>query len=174
MSGPAANMLVSVVDNVVCIKISGRANFTSSVAFKKLIHEMLQRGLHRFILDLSECMLMDSTFLGVLASIGVKLNATPEARNGNSIELLNPNQRVSDLLDNLGVMEMFRVVKGTDPLNLQFESFECQEASKLELSRNCLEAHRTLMDVNPENVAKFREVTQFLARDVENLEGQEK
>jgi len=32
-----------------------------------------------------------------------------------------------------------------------------------------LEAHQTLMALNPENVARFKDVTQFLAEDLENL-----
>jgi hypothetical protein len=38
--------------------------------------------------------------------------------------------------------------------------------TKNDLSRNCLEAHETLMQVNPENIAKFKEVTRFLAEDL--------
>jgi anti-sigma B factor antagonist len=169
MSGPAANMMVTVVDQVVCLKITGRATFTSSVSFKTLVTELQKRGLRRFVIDLSECLLMDSTFLGVLAGIGVRLSKSAE---GGSIELLNPNQRVSDLLDNLGVMDLFRVVRGSDPLKLEFEVVENAECSKQELSRNCLEAHRTLMELNPANVAKFQEVTKFLALDLAKFDAQ--
>jgi hypothetical protein len=40
----------------------------------------------------------------------------------------------------------------------------------VELARTCLEAHRTLMGIKPENVAKFKDVAQFLAEDVKRLE----
>ena len=35
-----------------------------------------------------------------------------------------------------------------------------------ELTRACLEAHQTLMDLNPANAAKFKDVAQFLAEGV--------
>ena len=39
-----------------------------------------------------------------------------------------------------------------------------------EISRTCLEAHQTLMDINPANVPKFKEVAQFLAEDLKKME----
>ena len=42
--------------------------------------------------------------------------------------------------------------------------------SKKEMSRNSLEAHRTLMDLNPANIPKFKDVAQFLAEDLKRLE----
>jgi hypothetical protein len=41
--------------------------------------------------------------------------------------------------------------------------------SKEEVTRACLEAHRTLMEANPQNVGRFKEVAQFLAEDLKNL-----
>ena len=67
-------MLVLAGEQFACIKISGRANFTSSIDFRTLITELRQKGYTFFVLDLSECALMDSTFLGVLAGFGLKMS----------------------------------------------------------------------------------------------------
>src|SRR6266436_1715412 len=98
MSNPSAKMLVLVGEKFACIKISGRANFSSSVDFKTLVNELLQKGYTYFVLDLSECMLMDSTFLGVLAGFGLKMNAATPGNGCGAIELSNPNARISELL----------------------------------------------------------------------------
>ena len=66
--------MVMVGEQFACIRIIGRANFTSSVDFKTLVNELRQKGCNCFVLDLSECVLMDSTFLGVLAGFGLKLS----------------------------------------------------------------------------------------------------
>ena len=90
MSNGPANLSVWVNDKLVCIKIAGRASFQGSVDFRTLIHTLWQQGHTRFVLDVSECQLMDSTFLGVLAGLGVKFS---QERNGNgpaTLELLNP------------------------------------------------------------------------------------
>jgi anti-sigma B factor antagonist len=163
-------LLAARVGDTVCVKISGRANFATSVDFKRLVAEARARGAQRFIVDLAACPIMDSTFLGVLASLGTQLSAdhlTPEQR---PIELLNPSPKVADLVDNLGVLHLFRVVQGKDLEDLSFTAVESAGATKLELSRNCLEAHQVLMDLNPENVAKFKDVAKFFAEDVAKQE----
>src|SRR6266850_3412951 len=103
MNTPSAKMLVLVGEKFCCVKIIGRANFNSSVDFRTLINELRQKGYSCFILELSECALMDSTFLGVLTGFGLKLNPSA-APDKCGIELLNPNPRVTELLENLGVL----------------------------------------------------------------------
>jgi hypothetical protein len=40
----------------------------------------------------------------------------------------------------------------------------------VDLQRTCLEAHERLMAANPENVARFKDVTRFLAEDLRKAE----
>ncbi len=170
MTSPSSTLLAARVGDTVCVKISGRANFASSVDFKRLVNEARARGAQRFLVDLAACPIMDSTFLGVLASLGTRLSADNLPPEHRPIELLNPSPKVAELIDNLGVLHLFRVVQGSSPENLCFATVESAGASKLELSRNCLEAHQVLMDLNPENVAKFKDVAKFFAEDVAKQE----
>lgn len=171
MALPSAKLSVLVGKDFACVKIAGRANFTFSPDFKTLLAELIQKGYGRFIIDLSECVLMDSTFLGVLAGYGIKLNQPGVAIN-SGIELSNPNARVTELLENLGVLPLFKIVNGT----LQFSGDVCVvtpapvNASHEEITRTSLEAHQALMAVNPDNVPRFKDVTQFLAEDLKKLE----
>jgi anti-sigma B factor antagonist len=170
MSTPSAKMLVLVGEHFACIKIVGRANFNSSLDFKTLITELKQKGYRYFVLDLSECSLMDSTFLGVLAGFGLKMGLSQQDSE-RALELLSPNARITELLENLGVLHLFKLTQG--PLALS----ECAEAvphtpanpTKEELTQASLEAHRTLMEINPGNVARFKDVAQFLAEDLKRL-----
>src|SRR5271170_1839923 len=171
MSTSSAKLSVLVGKNFACVKIAGRANFTFSPDFKTFLTELLQKGYGHFIIDLSECVLMDSTFLGVLAQFGLKMN--PASTPGQTgIELLNPNTRVSELLENLGALHLFKVITGA--LELPDDVKTCTPESihptHEQITRTSLEAHQTLMAVNPENVARFKDVTQFLAEDLCNLE----
>jgi len=165
-------MLVYVTGHSACVRIVGRANFTSSIDFKILLNELVQKGFDCFVLDLSDCILMDSTFLGVLAGFGLKLY---RPQNGEAtiqpIQLLNPNERISELLENLGVAHLFKTVtvnrKEVPPgEHLADGQPDCREHSHEEVTRNCLEAHKILMEIAPENVSKFKEVAQFLAEDL--------
>ncbi len=167
----SANLSVLVGKNFVCIKIAGRANFASSPDFKTLLSELAQKGFGHFIIDLSECVLMDSTFLGVLAGFGMKLNpkGAPAERG---IELHGATARVSELLENLGAAHLFKRTSGPLqlPSNLETCNPESIHPSHEMIARTSLEAHQTLMAMNPENEARFKDVAQFLAEDLKNLE----
>ena len=161
---------------MVCIRIAGRASFNSSVDFKTLVTSLYQKGYPRFVLDLTDCLLMDSTFLGVLAGLGLKFGA---ARNGDPypcLELLNPNPRILDLLENLGVSHLFKIVNGAEPAIEKMAAVETTPAipDRKEISRTCLEAHQTLMNLNPNNIPKFKDVAQFLADDLKKMEEAER
>ena len=173
MSNSTAKLLVFASGHLACVKIVGRANFTSSLDFKTLIQELNDKGVSCFVLDLSECVLMDSTFLGVLAGFGLRMSPGHEQSTGHSIELLNPNPRISELLENLGVLHLFKVVKGSSP-GMAKDANDLVPApsadrTREEITSNCLEAHRTLMEIDPANVPKFKEVTQFLAEDLKRF-----
>lgn len=148
-----------------CIRIIGRANFASSVDFKALINQLRQKGCNCFALDLSECVLMDSTFLGVLAGFGLKLSADNGADARRGIQLLNASPRIIELLETLGVLHLFKVIQGplSSPMPTQALEPTPANPTKAELTRTCLEAHQTLMDISPANAAKFKDVAQFLA-----------
>jgi len=171
MSAPSARILVLVGEKFACVRVIGRANLNSSNAFKTLVTELRQKGYTYFVIDLSECLLMDSTFLGTLASFGLKMSLGQEDPGSRAIELLNPNPRVMELLENLGVLHLFRITQG--PLKLpegaEARDYPCVSGSREEVTRGCLEAHQTLVQINPENAAKFKEVTEFLESDLKKL-----
>jgi anti-sigma B factor antagonist len=171
MSTPPAKLSVLVCKDFACVKIAGRANFMSSPDFKTLLAELDQKGYRRFVIDLSGCILMDSTFLGVLVGFGLGTNPD-SASDGRKIELVHPSARIRELLDNLGVLSFFKITAnapempddtrsaGPDPMN----------PTQAQITRTCLEAHQTLMALSPENAARFKDVAQFLAEDLKNLE----
>lgn len=169
MKPTAANLSVWVSDGEAWIRIGGRASFNNSVDFKTLINSLAQDGCSHFILDLTDCLVMDSTFLGVLAGLGIKY-----PHNGNTnpaFDLLNPNSRIADLLENLGVMHLFHIVRGASPgRQMQGVEHTTAQDDETEVTRTCLEAHKTLMKIDPKNVPKFRDVTEFLAEDLRKKE----
>jgi anti-anti-sigma regulatory factor len=167
---PSAKMLVLVCKNLACVKITGRANFTFSPDFKTLVSELHKKGCGHFIIDLSECVHMDSTFLGVMAGFGLKMNQAGAA-DKRRFELLNPNTRITELLENLGALHLFKVTTGTLQLpdDIQVCTPDSINPTREQIKRTSLEAHQTLMAVNTANVARFKDVTLFLTEDLKNL-----
>lgn len=174
MTMPAANLQVMVGKQFVCVKIIGRANFNVSVSFQTLLTELRQKGYQHFILELSECVLMDSTFLGVLAGFGLKMTQASATPPPCPVELRNANERVLELLESLGVLHLFSVTNG--PLGAAEavvpQPADSTQPSRMEVKRTCLEAHQTLMEINPDNVAKFKDVARFLAEDLQKLQNE--
>src|ERR1017187_4161068 len=170
MSTFSAKLLVLVGKDFACVKISGRANFSFSPDFKVLLAGLAQKGYRRFIIDLSECVLMDSTFLGVLAGFGLKIQ--PACLGEQGIELFNANARVAELLENLGVTRLFKMTGGALQLpgDVKTGTPDLASPTHEEITRTCLEAHQTLMTMNPENAARFKDVARFLAEDLKALE----
>jgi len=86
--------------------------------------------------------------------------------------LLNANARVTELLENLVALHLFKTTSGALPLPdvIRTCTPESINPSHEEITRTSLEAHQTLMTVNPDNVARFKDVTQFLAEDLKTLE----
>jgi len=169
-----SNLMVAVFEQVVCIKVCGKADFTSSLDLKKLINELWQRGHNRFVFELCECVTMDSTFLGMLSGIGLKF-CDGNVPQGSPLELFNPNPRIAEVLDSLGVAHLFKITRSTDPLTYNFEPLaKAADVTRADVTRNCLEAHQTLMEIKPENINKFKDVAQFLAEDLKRLERSEK
>lgn len=161
---------MAVLEKTVFVKIPGRANFNSSLDLKSVYGELRQKGFANFVFDLRECVTMDSTFLGVLAGLVLRPPPAPPQTEKACVALLNPNPRVADLIENLGVLDLFQVKQDPTPCTLAFEpSYQGPAPTKEQITRNCLQAHQTLMEINPENIPKFKEVTAFMAEDLKKM-----
>lgn len=160
--------MVLVGERFACVKVAGRANFATAVDFKTVLGGLETKGFPYIVIELSQCPLMDSTFLGVLAASGIRMRPTNGECETQAIELRNANERLLELLENLGVLHLFKTCNGDLPDCERVESSPCH-ASREEMTQASLEAHKTLMEINPANVARFKDVTKFLAEDLEKL-----
>src|SRR5437899_9550587 len=174
MPAPTAQLFVFIWDHSACVKIQGRANFTSSIDFDALITRLCERGITHFLIELSECPLMDSTFLGVLAGAGLKLPHSDQDPGGAGLELLNANERVTELLENVGVLHLFKL--SAHALDAAAALEACAQpsltASRAQVTGTCLKAHQVLEALDPKNIERFKDVTKFLAEELARLQSE--
>jgi anti-anti-sigma regulatory factor len=172
---PAGTLMVAIFGDSAWVKISGRANFTSSIDLKNLVNRLWENGYRHLVFNVGDCVIMDSTFLGVLAGIGLNFAESKSRGVDCLVEIANPNARISDLLENLGVAHLFNVISTPEISGQKFESLssENENFSRADVTRTCLEAHKTLMALSPANADKFKDVAQFLAEDLKKLEAKE-
>lgn len=166
MPASANRLSVAVEGPTAFVRVQGRGCAEGAPCFKRAIEQFREQGVQEVVLDLSGCLLMDSTFAGVLASL------TTGANHGSRpmpFTAVNAAPRVVDLLDNLGIKDRFRFVEGTEtgrPGSAAEEVLPVEPASREEAARCCLDAHRVLMALNPANVAKFQTLERFLEAEL--------
>lgn len=170
MNRHTPEILVCSEETNACIRIRGRADVSVSVAFKELLTELRQRSFQHYELELSDCVIMDSTFLGVLCGFAQRCETDLSGADKKPI-LVNANDRITGLLTSLGVDEMFDFRHGNPvcQTNTSPVAIDPGTPSRETLNSTSLDAHRTLMALNPDNISKFKDLTEFLADDLKKL-----
>ena len=104
---------------------------------------------------------MDSTFMGTLASIALRLRELGSGR----VSIINLNIRNSDLLSNLGLDRLFGM--NATPCEAPVkEALPGDSTDKQSRAETMLEAHEAVVAANPANAAKFKDVLEYLKQDL--------
>lgn len=142
----------------VWVRVEGKGTFQNSPGLKEFSGRMMEEGRRDFIVDLKDCPTMDSTFMGALAGLALRLREVGEGR----LWVVNRNQRNSELLEGLGIDMLFseEPVPATTGVNA---NRVVEHATDKESIREMMrEAHETCIRVNPANEARFRDVIEHL------------
>jgi anti-anti-sigma factor len=158
--------LVGVTERAVYVKVAGKGSFQNSPALKEFSKQMLERGYRNFVVDLRGCSVMDSTFMGTLAGIALRLR---EFGNGTLL-VRNANERNWDLLRNLGLNNLFEVeskASNSTESAVEAKPLDANRAVDRTDQAECMiEAHEALVDADPENLARFKDVLEYLKQDL--------
>lgn len=170
MTAPAP-VLVGQVGNLFWMRVEGKGSFLNSVQVKRCFQAMMESGRRHFVVDLERCPIMDSTFLGTLTGAALNLR---ELGDGE-VSVLNANTRNQQLLSSLGLDHILEVDKDgslhcAERRQVCRELGTCEEAaagcSKTEQAEHVLEAHEALTRANAENATRFKDVIEFLEKEV--------
>jgi anti-anti-sigma regulatory factor len=161
-----SKILVARGANLGFVKVVGRGSFQNSSCLKAFYQQLLKEGVARFVVDLGACTYLDSTFLGILLGLGLKLKEAGEGR----LHILNASSRNLELLRNLGLDRLISVDPQHVDLNgvteKPLEEVACPVPTRAEAAPTILEAHTTLMEFDARNVPKFKDVVEFLREDL--------
>jgi anti-sigma B factor antagonist len=157
----------------VYVRVVGRGTFQNSQPLRHFALEKIEQGQTEFIVDLGQCQGMDSTFLGVLAGIGLRLR-----QNGRdaTICVVNIGSRNVELLQMLGLDRLFTMNSGTAPslMEAEYEKLADTDLTQLthlldkdETADLMIEAHDNLIRADERNAPKFKELTRFLRETIE-------
>ena len=146
---------------VVWVRVEGKGSFLNSGNFKHFAREMVDRGYREFVIDLHDCMMMDSTFMGTMAGLALRLKELGEGH----LRVVHCGQRSRQLLSGLGLDHLFQIsANGAAPP--ECEALETSAPGKKEQASQMLAAHEALCEVSPENLLRFKDVLEYLKQDL--------
>lgn len=168
MSGDSS-IVVAELSPYLWVRVDGKGSFQNAADLKSFAFQMIATGRSRFVIDLCGCPMMDSTFMGTLVGIAIRL---PEQSPPGKLTVVNANDRNANLLENLGLTKIFPVQKDTAGFEEQVRQvtnvLEAAPSVDLPLeqrSKEVLASHETLSDVSDENRERFKDVVEFLRSD---------
>ena len=68
-----SSIQVGVNGPAVWVRVEGKGSFLNSGNLKEFAQEMVTRGYREFVIDLQNCAMMDSTFMGTMAGVALRL-----------------------------------------------------------------------------------------------------
>ena len=162
-----SSIQVGVNGPAVWVKVEGKGSFLNSGNFKEFAREMVDRGYREFVIDLANCVMMDSTFMGTMAGVALRLK---ELGCGH-LHVVHCGERSRDLLSGLGLDQIFSIHSNGEVApecaSLQRKpAGESPDDKKHEQTRTMLEAHEALCSAAPENVFRFKDVLDYLKQDL--------
>jgi anti-sigma B factor antagonist len=151
----------------VWIKVEGKGSFLNSGNFKEFAKQMVDRGYREFVVDLANCAMMDSTFMGTMAGVALRLK---ELGRGH-LHVVHCGNRSRELLSGLGLDHIFDL-HTNGAAAPECETLAAKSGSqvasnqKQERAQTMLEAHEALCEVAPENLFRFKDVLDYLKQDL--------
>jgi len=145
------------------MKLEGRGTFENSKCVKEFVQRMISKGHSDFVLDLEKCELMDSTFMGTLASVAFSLRDLERGL----LRVVRANTRNFSLLEGLGLDHLFQVEpEPFAPLPPALQKAGMPGLGPEEQRIAILEAHEALIDADPRNAVRFQDVIEYLRQEI--------
>lgn len=162
-----SSIQVGVNGDAVWVKVEGKGSFLNSGNLKEFTREMVNRGYREFVVDLENCAMMDSTFMGTMAGVALRLK---ELGQGH-LHVVHCGERSRSLLTGLGLDQIFDI-HSNGKAAPQCELLQRDKANgstadeKKQVSADMLHAHEALCQAAPENLSKFKDVLDYLKQDL--------
>lgn len=162
------DLQAAIIGDKILIRVTGRGSFKVSATLKQFIAEVASKqSISVVAMDMTECIGMDSTFMGVLAGLSGRLKQRDQV-----LELINLSEKNETLLATLGVDQViahYSHSHGHELPALGTQSLSTASATKKDLAETALQAHETLVELSEENRPRFKRVIEYLKADVDRL-----
>ncbi len=172
---PLNEILVTIRKSCAMIKVNGYGSFKMGPSIKRFGAAAVSKGCTKIIFDMESCLGMDSTFMGVMAGLALRIQNDV---NGQVVAM-NLSPKTESLLVTLGLnrlIDCYQVGELSEEFEseladiMDLENLELDGHDKLSSLTTMLTAHQNLVDIAPEeNLPRFKDVITFLDQDLKAL-----
>ena len=115
----------------------------------------------KVVVDMLEAEGLDSTTLGLMAKLGMYCRK----EYGINVQVFCQNQSILRTLDCMGFDEIFDIIHEVPAIDAELHSIESVSSEVDEIRRQVVEAHKLLMELNPDNSKEFTDLIRALEAD---------
>jgi anti-anti-sigma regulatory factor len=162
-----SSILTGQLESLVWIRPEGRGTFLESPIVENFVAAALDAGHGDFVIDLEACPGMDSTFMGMLAGLGIKFR---KKRTG-SLTILGTSEKTKASLIELGLHHLTRIEPADGPWSGRLEDFRSgllpiTADNDTDKASHVLECHENLCVADDSNLDRFKTVLEILGSEM--------
>lgn len=152
-------ILYAVHEGTWVLRLCGDVRATWCASLDSLLARLLaDTTLRAVVIDLRDATNIDSTMLGVLARLSVRVRE----RLANLPLVVAPNPDIRRLLDSMCLDKVFTIVEQSGEAGCECAELPLEDRPDAEICRQVADAHRVLMDIDDRNRATFGAVVATL------------
>jgi len=148
-------LLYSESGNLVIVRVEGKGTWVESKPFLEFAKRKMEEG-RELVIDLSDCKILDSTFLGSIAYLALKKG---------KIEVFRPSKEVKRAIRTLGLGKIIKEIEISR--EEQGKKILKEKLSPRERAETLLLAHKSLIEVSPKNLPKFKDLIEMVEKELE-------
>lgn len=157
-------------DDTAWIKVTGKGTFQNSHPIKKWLLEKIEAGCQHIFVDLGECISMDSTFMGIVTGLSIRMKGLGR----EPVTLTNVSAHNMRLLETLGLNKFLNLKEKYDvDSTLMWELLPVEPLDKIAITKHMLEAHEKLIETGGIVGEQFRTVHELLKEDLKKQIGKD-
>ena len=149
--------LVKIEGDNVFLKVIGKASYLNCRNVGEFFANVVEKDCKHLFIDFAQCTGMDSTFMGMIAGIALRLR-----KKQAEVTLQNLKGRNLQLIENLGIYKLVNIKDCIDDIVVE-QKLEASSVS----GESMLKAHEDLIKADSSNLEKFEDVISFLKKEVE-------
>jgi anti-anti-sigma factor len=155
------------LDGTHIFKLFGEVRAQSCISLDKLLSKIeQQQNVVGAIVDLTQTTFIDSTVLGVLAKLGLKLKQVHKIQ----AVMLSTNPDITTLANSMGLGQVFVILNYCGDPNVCTRALMEEHITHSSMLTTVLDAHKTLMKLNESNQNMFEPLVKQLQQEQDSLQ----